>query len=100
MSLSLFSLLGARRRTTPSARRTRPHSYFRPALEGLEQREVMSSPASVAAPALGAALAAPAQTGSFAQALLQRLNLQITSVALNQAGNGLVANLSILNGLR
>jgi len=100
MNVNLFSLFALRRRKV-QARRTSPQSYFRPVLEGLEQREVMSAPATLAAPALAPALVGQAQTGSVAQQLFQALNIKITKITNVGFQNGqlqLVANGTWLNG--
>jgi hypothetical protein len=84
MRLTLSGLLRARR--APERRATHHVSSFRPALETLEGRLVLSQPATFAPPALAAALVAPAapaaQTGQqlVNQVVSQALNLNITGI--------------------
>jgi hypothetical protein len=81
MSLNLFSLFGARRRKTPRARRARPPSYFRPCLEGFEDRVVP------AAPVLNAAQVAPAALlNNIAITGVQLTNFQIVDNVLHATG--------------
>jgi len=54
---------------------------FRPALESLEAREVLSSPATLTPPPAAAALAAPAQA-SVTQSILNLLDLKFTGVSV------------------
>jgi len=68
----------------------RPDRYFRPRLEGLEERAVMSS-TPIAAPALGPALFAPAQLTSP----LTITGINVTDLAVT-AANQLTATLSLV----
>jgi len=74
-------------RTAPTRRVTRPTSYFRPVVEGFEDR-VVPAAVKVAAPALGPALISALKHDAAAV-----LPLKVTSVT-SQAGQ-LVANLSV-----
>jgi len=89
MLFRLFSRPKARRTSATSLRR--PLHSFRPAVESLEERQVLSSPASLGPPALGAALVSSAAPQHQA---LASLPLRITNIALQEV-NGvqqLVAN--------
>jgi len=84
----MLSLIGhPANRTLPlsglTVARPQQSPYCRPMLMRLEEREVLSSPASIAAPA-------PIDiAGQLAS--ITNLTFNITSIALNQAGTGLVA---------
>jgi len=89
-----FGLFGTRRapsRSTPQVRR------FRPSLEGLESREVLSA-STMAPPALGAALVSTAAHTQQAQSLLP---ITINSVSITGVANNalqLVANATTAGG--
>jgi len=84
---SLFNPQGRTRRYSSHGAATGPR--YRPALEDLEGRLVLSSPASLAPPALGAALAAPAQQLTS----IVPLNIQGVAVQNGQlVAQGLLGN--------
>jgi len=97
-----FSSKGAK----PSTNNVRPRGSMlgRPTLMRLEEREVMSSPASLAAPALGAALVSQAapQAPQIINSVIQQtsiLPINITNVVTTTVNNvtSLVANATIGN---
>jgi len=92
MSMTLLASLQSLFRSAPRAKKP-VHLVaarrFRPVLEGLEERTVMSSPGSLAPPVLGQALVAPA----FQQA---SSILPITINNVINTASGLVANASLL----
>jgi len=84
---------------TPAARPARPRQeiHFRPSLLRLEEREVLSSPGSIALPPLPAfvpALVAPAAhiAGPVTQQVTQIVPLSITGLSLNTVTNQLTAS--------
>jgi hypothetical protein len=90
MRLNLSHLLGRRASTRPVSRRPAT-SFFRPRLEGLEDRTVPSA-APVAAPALGPALFGPLAPAHQQSAVLP---LSITGVSIQNGqlvANGLLGN--------
>ena len=76
------------RRPQRKARRLAPAPRFRPTLEALEQREVLSSPGSLHAPALAPALVAPAASANANITItdVNLTNIQIVNGALQAAG--------------
>jgi hypothetical protein len=93
MRLNLPRLLGAGRATAAQRRPAAPKfSCFRPSLETLEERTVMSAPMAMA-PALGAALVAPQ---AAPQAAAPVVPISITGVSAQNGGlvaNGLLGNI-------
>jgi len=96
----MLSLIGrmVKGNRTPAARPARPRQeiHFRPSLLRLEEREVLSSPGSIALPPLPAfvpALVAPAAhiAGSVTQQVTQIVPLSITGLSLNTVTNQLTA---------
>jgi len=97
MRLSISGLFRGRR--TIGRRTIRQETYFRPALETLEGRIVLSAPAVLPPPTLAPAvapapLAAPTLTGQ--QLVAQAMNLHFTGFTTNQAGQ-LMANGTAFN---
>jgi len=90
----VFSLFGPRR--APARKNPQPRR-FRPSLEGLEHREVMSV-TSMAPPALGSALVSPVTSAIQQQSLLP---ITVNSVSITGVANGalqLVANATTAGG--
>jgi len=86
----LSRLFGSHQATFRTSKAPRPHSYFRPRLEGLEERAVMSA-SSIAPPAFGPALVAPAQLNN----LLNITGINVTNLAVTGA-NTLTATLDVV----
>jgi len=80
---SLFGLWGTSRAAAPAKarRRTTPPSYFRPSLEGLENRVVPAAPL-LSPPSLGAALFADVHPGHHHNNGAVALPLSITGVSI------------------
>lgn len=83
MRLSISGLFRSRR--TIERRTIRQETYFRPALEELEGRIVLSAPAAVLPPPTLAPAVAPA-TLTGQQLVTQAMNLNFTGITTNQAG--------------
>jgi len=93
----LSSLFGSRRARVKSTRiAPRTDRFFRPGLEGLEERTVMSHTplAPLAPPALGPALVAPAQVTSP----LSITGINVTNLAVTGA-NQLLATLTVVGNI-
>src|SRR5262249_18715293 len=95
-SLMFFGLFG-RVRSLQSRKGYRPRPVYstRLSVERLEEREVMSSPASMAAPALGAALVSTAGPHQFSTILpisITNITSSIVNGVTQLTANGLIGN--------
>jgi hypothetical protein len=83
------------RRPKRKVRPAAPVSHFRPSVECLEQREVLASPGSMHAPALGAALVS--SVTPTVQQIDAILPLKVTGVTFSSATGQLLANIQLGN---